>query len=155
MKIVFLDFDGVLNSEHYLRQCGKQGLSLDPSRMSLLKQIVEKTEGKIVLTTSWREHWSKKERECDEIGHIMDEKFRKFQLEIFDKTPRLFSKREQEIEAWLALHGDVEGFVVLDDAFLSSEFLKGHFVKTANYRMGLDEENVAEAIRILKGTNIG
>lgn len=142
MKIVFLDFDGVLNSERYVRNCGEYGVIIDPSRMQLLKQIIEATGAKIVLSTSWREHWTKTGTEINEI-------FEAYQLEIFDKTPKLGGRREQEIEAWLDRVSNVENFIVLDDAFLSADFLTGHFVKTSNFREGLGEENVALAIEIL------
>lgn len=143
MKVVFLDFDGVLNSERYVRNCGEYGVVIDPSRMQLLKQIIEATGAKIVLSTSWREHWTKTGTQINDI-------FEAYELEIFDKTPKLGGRREKEIEAWLNEFPNVENFVVLDDRFLYAEFLKGHFVKTANYLEGLDEENVDLAIQILK-----
>lgn len=149
MKVVFLDFDGVLNSERYVRNCGECGVIIDPSRMQLLKQIIEATGAKIVLSTSWREHWSKDKNEVDKTGMQINEIFEAHQLEIFDKTPKLGGRREQEVELWLNDFPDIENFIVLDDRFLYAEFLKGHFVKTANYLEGLDEENVALAIEIL------
>lgn len=149
MKVVFLDFDGVLNSERYVRNCGEYGVIIDPSRMQLLKQIIEATGARIVLSTSWREHWSKNENEMDETGILINEIFAAYQLEIFDKTPKLGGRREQEVESWLNEFPDIENFVVLDDRFLHAEFLKEHFVKTANYLEGLDDENVAQAIEIL------
>lgn len=142
MKVIFLDFDGVLNSEKYVRNCGEYGVVIDPARMLLLKQIVDATKAEIVLSTSWREHWSRE-------GSWLNDIFERYGLKIRDKTPKLHSKREQEIEAWLMEHEDVETFVVLDDAFLSAAFLEGHFVKTANFRDGLDEDDVERAIEIL------
>lgn len=43
MKVIVLDFDGVLNYEKYLRAQNEHGVIIDPSRMALLKQIVDKT----------------------------------------------------------------------------------------------------------------
>ena len=150
MKVVFLDFDGVLNSELYVRNCGEYGVIIAPSRMQLLRQIIDATRAQIVLSTSWREHWSKEEHELDSTGMRINEIFESYQLKVFDKTPKLGGRREKEIEAWLNEFPNVENFVVLDDRFLYAEFLKGHFVKTANYLEGLDEENVDLAIQILK-----
>jgi hypothetical protein len=36
--------------------------------MVLLKRIIEETGAKIVLSTSWREHWDANTAECDETG---------------------------------------------------------------------------------------
>lgn len=149
MKIIFLDFDGVLNSEKYVRNCGHFGVILDPSRMLLLKQLVTATDAKIVLSTSWREHWDTDKSKCNETGLFINEIFAEHNLSIYDKTPKLSSDRESEIKMWLDNHPDTEGFVVLDDAFLSADYLKDHFVKTSNYRDGLSEENIKEAIKIL------
>ena len=60
MKIVFLDFDGVLNSVIYDRERDKStNTNIDESRVCLLKQIIDETNAKIVLSTSWRRHWDK------------------------------------------------------------------------------------------------
>lgn len=150
MKVLFLDFDGVLNSQKYLRLNGGDGVSIDPSRMTLLRQIVLECDAKIVLSTSWREHWEIESAECSETGKKINEIFEKAGLEIQDKTPTL-RRREEEIEAWLREHPDTENFVVLDDGFLYSEMLVDHIVKTSDYFGGLDESDVQKAIEILKG----
>ena len=149
MKIIFLDFDGVLNSEKYLHSCGQFGVVLDPSRLILLEQTVKATGAQIVLSSSWREHWGQTLSACDETGITINKIFNEHGLKVFDKTPKLGTRREQEIAAWLKNHPEPENFVVLDDAFLSADFLNGHFVKTSNIRPGLDENDVAKAILIL------
>jgi len=151
MKVIFLDFDGVLNSEKYLRAQNEHGVIIDPSRMALLKQIVDKTGARIVLSTSWREHWSKSPDQCNETGRAINRIFEGYGLQIVDKTPKLCSGREDEIKAWLDRHPSVTNFVVLDDGFLGADFLKNRFVKTSKYKKGLDEEEVKKAIEILKG----
>lgn len=149
MKVLFLDFDGVLNSYKYLKQSGGEDVSLDPVRLALLKGIIDQTGAFIVLTTSCREHWDKNDALCDETGHLINKIFGDYGLKIFDKTPYLGRFREQEIEAWLN-NNNVEGFVALDDAVLEAEFLAGHFVKTSIYK-GLEEEDAEKAISMLTG----
>lgn len=149
MKIIFLDFDGVLNSEKYIRSCGHHGVVLDPSRMKLLSQLIISTDAKIVLSTSWREHWDNDKSKCDETGLLINKIFAEYGLSIFDKTPKLRSDREDEMKMWLEQHQEVTNFVVLDDAFLCTDYLQNHFVRTSNYRNGLSEENIKEAIEIL------
>lgn len=150
MKVVFLDFDGVLNGDDYVRRQGRFGLILDPEKLALLKKLIYATDAKIVLSTSWREHWSSMEEQCDSIGLEMNRIFRSYQMEIYDKTPQLRFQREQAIYQWLQQYPQVENFVVLDDRFLSADFLKEHFVLTSNLRGGLDEDDIKKAIDILE-----
>ena len=151
MKIIFLDFDGVLNSEKYVKNCGEYGVIIDPLRIILLKQIVDATNAKIVLSTSWREHWDKENNKCDSIGRKINEIFKKYNLSIFDKTPKLHNSREEEIKEWLKRHPETQNFVVLDDMLLGAKFLEGHFVKTSNFFNGLEENDVEKATEILNG----
>ena len=149
MKVIFLDFDGVLNSSKYLLRCEACGVAIDPSRMVLLKQIVDAANTKIVLSTSWREHWSNDLTDCDSTGVLINSIFSTYGLQIFDKTPELHERRETEIKSWLDIHPEVKSFVVLDDSLLSADYLNGHFIKTSNYFDGLDETDVQKAIDIL------
>ena len=150
MKIIFLDFDGVLNSERYLRTHGANASMFDPECMLLLKDIVSATNAKIVLTTSWREHWSENKDECSDIGMEINEAFADYGLEIYSKTPHIgFGNREAEIEDWLSENPYVGRFVVIDDAFLESDVIDGHFVRTSGFFGGLSENDALEAIKIL------
>ena len=148
-RVIFLDFDGVLNSAKYLLGCGECGMAIDPTRMVLIKQIVAATDAKIVLSTSWREHWSKDWVNCDSTGVLINSIFSIYGLQIWDKTPELHARRETEIKSWLDMHPEVENFVVLDDRLLSADYSNGHFIKTSNYFDGLDEMDVQKAIEIL------
>ncbi len=149
MKIIFLDFDGVLNSKRFIDSNNQYGICLDPECLNYLKEIVDKTDAKIVLTTSWREHWDKDESVLDETGVLINETFKRFGLSIYDKTPILNLRRQQEIKEWLSLNPGVNNFVVLDDMFLGDDFLSEHFIKTSYYIKGLNKENAKEAITIL------
>jgi hypothetical protein len=149
MKVIFLDFDGVLNSAKYLLGHEGYGVVIDPTRMCLLKQIIDATDAKIVLSTSWREHWEKDLAKCDSTGALINSIFSKHGLQIWDKTPQLRTKRETQIKSWLDRHPEVKNFVVLDDSLLSADYLNGHFIKTSNYFDGLDETDVQKAMDIL------
>ncbi len=148
MKVVFLDFDGVLNSQKFIRS-SDAGVILNPESMKILKYVVDKTGAKIVLSSSWREHWNKDNELCDFVGAYINSEFKKAGLEIFDKTPQERMDREEQIEKWLKENPDTSNFVVLDDAFLDAKFLRGHFVRTSEFRGGIDMENANEAISIL------
>ena len=123
VKVIFLDFDGVLNAQ---TDVCCHGVSILPQKIQLLKQIVDATGAKIVLSTSWREHWSADETGCDDTGVLMNGIFSQSGLEIWDKTPQLPPRREAQIRSWLDAHPETENFVVLDDALLSADFMEGH-----------------------------
>lgn len=63
-KIIFLDFDGVLNTEYnqnLLMYHGKSwkdkyGAFFDPETVAELKRIVEETNADIVIESSWKLH---------------------------------------------------------------------------------------------------
>lgn len=152
MKVIFLDFDGVLNSNRYVRECGYFGVVLDPRAMEILKDIVDRTDAKLVLSTSWKEHWSKNEKKCDASGTLINEIFARYGLSIYDKTPLLPREREVQIRQWLTDNPETENFAVLDDMFLSADFMTGHFVKTSSFK-GLEKEEAEKVIRILEEKN--
>lgn len=61
-KIIFLDFDGVLNTEHYQNYLmyerkprqDKHGVLFDPEAVRQLKRIVDVTKADIVIESSWK-----------------------------------------------------------------------------------------------------
>ena len=153
IKVIFLDFDGVLNSKRYFETHPSFGLAIDSTRLDLLKKIVLATNAKIVLSTSWREHWNKKDALCDNVGREINRLFAGKRLTIFDKISGENKSRYEKIVDWLKTHPNVADFVVLDDAPFEKDILKDHFVLTSNLRDGLDEADVEKAIRILNGNN--
>ena len=150
MKVIFLDFDGVLNGQKDVAPfVADQGVRLLPEKLLLIKQMTAATDAKIILSTSWREHWSADAAQCDTTGLRINSIFSQYGLQIQDKTPSLRTGRETEIKSWLDTHPETTHFVVLDDGLLSADFLDGHFVKTSAYFGGLDETDVKKAIEIL------
>ena len=149
MKIIFLDFDGVLNGTYYVNKVGGYGIILDPEKMELLAHIVNTTRAKIVLSTSWREHWEPDERLCTQMGRDINRIFGDYGLKIYDKTPEIAGDREYQIESWLDDNPEVTSFVVLDDMFLNSELINDNFVRTSGFLGGLTDEDAQDAIRIL------
>ena len=59
MKVIFLDIDGVLNSDEYIHKARKLGFKgieeeIDIEKVELLKKAVEQTGARVVLSSSWR-----------------------------------------------------------------------------------------------------
>ena len=87
MRVLFLDFDGVLNSQDYRDRYGSMGAGIDKSKMPMLKRLVDTTDAKIVIITSLREYWDKDPEKCDYFGKVINDTFAEYGLEIYDKTP--------------------------------------------------------------------
>ncbi len=153
MKIIFLDVDGVLNSKRYdVARTSTQG-NIDETRLPLLKELVETTGAKIVLSSSWRKHWDKVEDLRDEIGKELDETFRRFGLNVYDKTPFLDNKnRAEEVRLWMTSQNEtVSRFVIFDDVpFGWGDDLYPYLVRT-DYLIGrgLERRHIETAIRLL------
>lgn len=156
MKIVFLDIDGVLNSREYdSRRDLTANTNIDETRLPFVKQIVEQTGAAVVLSSSWRAHWNGNRDRCDSAGLYITDIFGKYDIEIYDKTPDLGFPvdRAAEIRQYLYTLGEeVESFVIIDDYGFGWGELSDRFVKTDPYRsLGIDEDAVARAVKILNG----
>jgi len=154
MKVIFLDIDGVLNSRAYDRKRNwNEQTDIDETRLPLVKRIVDETGAKIVLSSTWREHWDKEDGKCDADGVYINAIFAKYGLEIYGKTPDLgyCGDRPEEINEWLgSAQEKTESFVIIDDYRYGWGKLAGNFVKTnPNLGLGLEEEHVLRAIEIL------
>ena len=141
-KILFLDIDGVLNSLAFL-ETQDTAATMDPVAVERLNRIVDATQCKIVVSSSWR---------CGvKFSHLVGI-LRNFGVrgEIIDKTPELdivqFS-RGDEINTWLRLHSEVTHFVILDD---NTDPQMRNLVET-HFKTGLTDEHVEQAIRMLNG----
>lgn len=156
MKVIFLDVDGVLNWHGSKSRCaGYKGI--DDDKVKLLKEIVIKTNAKIVLCSSWKEFWWPIEKECqDEFANYLDRKLKKQNLYIFDRTYDLGWNRGEGICNWLE-NKNVESWIVLDDEIFDDYERFGimsHLVKTEFYEKdggGLKPEHVEKAIKLLNG----
>lgn len=150
MKLLFLDIDGVLNSERYVREHkDERGVLIDKNKMLFLKHIIEKTGAFIVLTSSWREHWGRFPEFCDDCGNRINDIFADFGLKIYDKTPINRYCRESQIKDYIDSIENVESFAILDDMYLSADFIGDRFVRTSNFKDGLSEADVQNIINIL------
>lgn len=157
MKVIFLDFDGVLNSVLYAKteeyQTHAGGASwhsvdslkwwsygLDATRVELLNQLVERTGAKVVISSSWRlgatQEW---------LVQVLVS--RGFRGEVVGVTPAYGDEpRCKEIEGWIEVHRP-ESYVVIDDD--ADAEIRGRFVLTSSH-CGLTAEDVDEAVRILE-----
>lgn len=127
MKVIFLDFDGVLNSVDFHTRQHAAGEDekprprhlepmLDPAAIQVLNEVIEKTGAVIVVSSTWR----KGERRV-----WLQEQLTKRGLKgtVIDVTPDLGTRRGLEIQQWLdgaacfprGRLGPVTHFCILDD----------------------------------------
>lgn len=152
-KVIFLDIDGVLNDDNTPSRTKNHYIFVDESKILLLKKIVDATQAKIVLSSTWRYHRNDSQFNGDFLE--LKEALAAHGLEFYSFTPEEVTgrKRGMEIKSWLTTHSEVEQFVILDDELFDYERrgLLHRVVITDFGDGGLKEEHVQDAIEILNG----
>ena len=167
-KIIFLDFDGVLNTEHYqglLQYQGKSwqdeyGAFFDPNAVKQLKRIIDATGADIVIESSWKYLGLDAMKALWEIRNlpgrviditsssVSDEHLININLDHLD-TSTLHCKGI-EIASWLAEQTEDVRYVIIDDEYVILDSQLPHFVLTNPYE-GITEEQANKVISILNG----
>ena len=160
MKVIFLDIDGVLNSEVFWAeksQCERRkeakakGLNkdkqsalanIDPKAIELLNFIVEKTDAGIVVSSTWK----------NDISLPYKLRYMGLKKPCYGITPDSSTRhRGTDIKLWLDLYKedniDIKYVIIDDDTDMLEEQLP-YFVHTSFYE-GLTKELADKAIEIL------
>lgn len=166
LRIIMLDIDGVISTE-------KSRYALDKEKVDLLGKIIDATDAKIVISSSWRMHTLEKTIEylstideyrvpfafpyCDRIIGITIRAYHYVTQGIHLSIPR-----GVEIKQWIDtnIHSDNGknwsrkslgsdfNYVILDDDCDMLLEQKDNFVHTDSY-LGLQDKDVELAIEIL------
>ena len=151
MKVIFLDFDGVITIPP------RWTINID--KLKNLKKIIDATDAKIVVSSSWRSSTIEKTKE-----HIIDRTSSNdiinwFVDNIYNITPFISDDKYKgtgrggEIQTWLDVHPKVENYIILDD---DSDMLMSqlyHFIET-DWMFGLTEREVELSIAVLNNKYI-
>lgn len=171
-KYLFLDFDGVITTEESL-SC------LCPKKLALLGQIIDATDCKLVISSSWRRNTVEQTIKnlsdptrhfnggmkfpfCDRIVGVTIHAYNYLQ-----KGVHLGIPRGVEIKQWIDTHihsdngknyerkelNEDFAYVILDDDCDMLLEQRDNFVQTDSH-LGLSESDVQKAIEILNGTRI-
>lgn len=145
MKVIFLDFDGVINSTTFMMRIdGHKGHEkISEEMVGRVNRIIEETGAEVVVSSTWR-----KLHDLDELQKFLDKNG--FVGELMDKTPPNFGMTERGdiIQLWLDEHPFVEEFVVIDDDTDMTAIPDENFINT-DTTVGITNEHVEEAIDIL------
>ena len=176
MKVLFLDIDGVLNSQNWFgwrAYCAKHSgigefatdneltsdeymcykLSmLDQRAVANLNRIIDETGCVVVLSSSWR--WQNNQKENDKIVEAL--RLRGFKYDFYGLTPRIPQKefgqeRGIEIQSWMDKElekNEITSYVILDDDNDMLPEQMDNFI-LINGQYGLSDIDVFKAIEIL------
>lgn len=152
INIIFLDFDGVITSR-------KSDYKLSPELLERLRQLIESTDARLVISSSWRglDKESTIKQITDSSNPAVGNVPFPFTDRILGVTPRCDAwMRGQEIEEWFRRHrrhlenaGIKEiSYVILDDIDDFYVQQKEHLVKTLEV-VGLQDDDIEKAKEIL------
>ena len=157
MKVIFLDIDGVLNTDRAIRQRKNQNndqIHFDEEAMKNLNEIIKTTKSKIVISSTWRIHQNTE----NPLWIAIIENFKRYKIdsEIISTTEKYENgspqnPRWKEIKNWLESNKekDITSFLILDDEW-NMEDLNNNFVRCSP-SIGIDRKNKEDGIKILKG----
>lgn len=177
MRVIFLDVDGVLNSEDYLLKleaqhrllghtepaspkrettcdCFKLYHQIDRDAVARVNRIATATGAKIVVSSTWRKLF-----DPPDLRRVLEA--HGLAVEIIGqtpdghKTPEMASVyghiermyRGYEIDFWLRQHPEVDRFVILDDG--SDMVMHVNRLVQTDCQDGLCDEHVELAIRVM------
>ena len=138
MKIIMLDFDGVVDAfnEPQSLRC------LSKKCVANLNILLERSGASIVVTSTWRIL-----HPLADLRQILVNAGFRFPERIIGITPRGYGARGYEIWRWLTDHPGVEEFVILDDDSDMEPFMD-RLVRTDS-DTGLTDLDVEKALKIL------
>lgn len=170
MRVIFLDFDGVLNTEKYqaqLRAEGRPGwddfgMLFDPEAVANLKRILDSVpDVRIVVSSSWKVNG------IDELRLMWAE--RGLSGTLHDVTPTVFCEdlltvdlsdpdnirkieglgKGREINSWLQRKAESDcRYVIFDDLAEFTGELARHYIPV-NPETGITEDDARYAIKML------
>ena len=162
-KYIFLDIDGVLNSEHTWDQ--QSASTISDQYLENLRKIVEETDAKLVLSSSWRVYFGENVNDPkNSLAINLVKSLAKHNLKLYSSTPfvkgEFSNERGLEIKTYIE-QNKITDYVVIDDEEFSdfkthldmSRFVQTTFGdETTNIETeGLNKKIAGKAIEILKG----
>ncbi len=147
MIIIFLDIDGVMNSESYYKTVNtkqKNFSRFNPISANIISKLIKEFDIIIAISSLWRFAMKK------ELSHQLKSSGLVNHLHKDWSTPIIQpSHRGKEIKLWLDSHLDITNFLILDD---DEDILPEHSSRHIKTTLadGLQEEQYYKAREILE-----
>ena len=142
MKVIFLDFNGVLDTYENMD-------TIDEINLHILINAIKKTEAKVVITSSNKNVFYRVGKHNKIIINLLNT-LKQNNIEILGITKYL-NTREEEILDYLKTHPQITHYCILDDDYIF-ESMKAHQIKLTNQNdggNGLQETSIEEIVRKL------
>lgn len=163
MKVIFLDIDGVLNSEKYFIDnhesiklfykdniynknnvellVKRQLMDIDCEKLFLLKEIINETDAKVVIISTWKKLF---------IFPQIVVKLNEIGIPVVGFTTDSVVDRGAGIKKYIREHA-ISKYAILDDDIFDDydDEIISKLVKTSFYNGGLQEDDCKKLIRIL------
>ena len=156
MNVIFLDFDGVLDTVHY------KSLGDIERRIKILADICKEYNCKVVIEASAKDAIDEKTLEIVEGSWVNDifELFKKYNIECIGRTPNVIKQigestylpmwKEDEIIQYLEMHPEIEHYCIIDDDDTKAmhweksdlDKLREYLVETIYYSDNPEEEGL-------------
>jgi hypothetical protein len=160
--ILFLDIDGVLNSQLLYERRKSQPtefpiIDLDPTNIKLLNKLIEETYAKVVISSSWRLGKSVEQLQShletagfvgEIIGKTKDMRYGEDSDSILRGNEILCWMKDHPAECGVPYY-DYTRYVIFDDDSDMLYWQKDNFIKVDPY-CGLTPNNIFHAKKILK-----
>lgn len=161
-RVIFLDIDGVLNSNFWNASHQKEisaGMLIDLEKIRLLGKLVRNTKAEIILHSGWKFWFDSGLKPLRKEAAYLQSQMQREGLVIAGTTPdhsteeirksKKFSLvKAGEILAWLDEHKEVSQWAVIDDLDLHDPRIEIHQLKTDS-NIGLTDEDVHKAEAML------
>ena len=158
IKVLFLDFDGVIVTFDSLHECQtrkrRKGAErhvwdrMDRNAIDLIQKLLDRNpELRIVVSSSWRGN-----------GHHQYALYPIDLSRVIGTTGRHRGCRGVEIQEWLFQHPEVEEFVIVDDetdmAFLLPHLVVTSFLPDKEYLQGFQDKHIDQCEQVLAGNYV-
>ena len=154
INVIFLDFDGVVNTIHYSSNEDVE------RRIKILSDICKEYNCKVVIEASIKDLIDEDSMEINgEWLQFVFSLFKKYDIECIGRTPNVERKysdysyismwKEDEIRLYLYRHPEIDHYCIIDDDDLgpiNSDLnkVRNHLVKTMYYSNNPEEEGLLE-----------
>lgn len=142
MKVIFLDFNGVLDTYDNFDV-------IDKSNLYILVDAINLTDSKVVITSSNKDYFYRNGKH-NEIMKNLISVLHEYNVEVLGYTKKLGS-REEEIIDYLYNHPEIEHYCIIDDDYFF-ESMANHMIKLTSQMdggNGLKETSTYEIVRKL------